>query len=109
MAAGQNTPLPGYPQQWGTKQIVIFDHYGPTSYSQSNGDAISASSLGVGGIDFIIGCDDQTKTYFAEPVLSNTGGAMSSVVLHWYTLNGTEVTGSTNLSTKIIRFVAVCV
>src|SRR5580692_11701055 len=106
MAVVTNTPLLGYPQPWGTKEIMIFDHTGPVSYanigtSGSGGDVINASDLGFGGIDQLgSGFGGFTEFYTASgnylvkmftghttttPTVSYpTGSAFPSITLQWF-------------------------
>jgi hypothetical protein len=64
-----NKPLPGYPQPIGEKYQVVFDHTGPSSYTQvttgttpTGGDKILANGAGLnfGGFDEIHAGYDST-------------------------------------------------
>lgn len=125
MAAGQNTPLAGYPMPLGAKYLTVFDHNGPTSYTQagiagvvsSGGDVINALDIGIGGFDvFESDMVDSTGQLYALVIATNggSGNAVPSVRVVWYsrvtaTVGGqaqtanTEVAASTNLSTFVLR------
>lgn len=120
-----NIVLAGYPTPVGDKNVTIFDHPGPSSYSQagnsgvvsSGGDVINALDIGMGGFDiFEADTFDSTGQLYAEVILTNgnNGNAIPSVRLLWYsrvtaTVGGqaqtanTEVAASTNLSTFFLR------
>ena len=120
-----NLVLPGYMAQVGGKNVVAFDHSGPSSYSQagiagvisSGGDVINASDIGMGCFDtFEADAVDSTGQLFCEVqmIAGNAGNAIPSVRLIWYsrvtaTVGGqaqtanSEVAASTNLSTFFLR------
>lgn len=101
-----NTVLPGYPSQIANKQFEVVDHAGPASYL-AGGQTINASDFGWGGFDAIIGSMDQSKTYVVQAVYANTGGAMSTIKLQWFTLAGTEVADAVDLHLKIVRLTLI--
>lgn len=122
-----NTILPGYETPMGAKKLVIFDHFGPASYTQSNsastgpvtsgGDVINAADLNEGGFDsFEADMTDSTGQLYAYVQLigGGNGNAVKSVRLIWYSrvtatvggqaqTAGTQVVASTNLSTIALR------
>lgn len=121
-----NTILPGYETPIGAKLFIIFDHYGPASYTQysagSGGDAINASDLGRGGFDDLeADMTDPTGQLYAYVVPGSgaaanvgNGNAWPSAVVVWYSRvtatvggqsqsAGTQVAASTNLSTFALR------
>ena len=130
--ANVNTPVFGYPQPFGTKYMMLFDHTGPASYanigtSSGAGDVIRASDLGMGGFDtFEAVFGGFTEGYTASgnfvvkvftgnttttPTISlPTGSAFQQVTLQWFTTAtpfgaiSTEVTNTTVLSAETIRF-----
>jgi hypothetical protein len=113
-----NTILPGYPMPFGEKYLVIFDHTGPTSYTQfgsgTGGDIIKASSLGMGGFDMVIEVTlDTTGVDSVQEVLTlaGYGNAVPQVTLKWFTsaAQTTEQSASANLSTISVRIAAVMV
>lgn len=120
-----NTIVAGYISQLANKLLTVFDHSGPTSYTQagiagvisSGGDVINAADVGMGGFDtFETDMIDSTGQLFAIPIMTNggSGNAVPSVRLVWYsrvtaTVGGqaqtaqTEVAATTNLSTFNLR------
>jgi len=111
-----NYILQGYASPWGNKWVVIFDHTGPSSYSNigtnsGTGDVINGTDLGFGGIDYIIGTVESTGVYDVEPYYTQTTGqTQSSVALKWYvSTTGSEAANGTSLSSKTARLLAVCV
>lgn len=124
-----NRVLPGYPQQVGAKNQVIFDHTGPTSYvryvtgtTPVGGDIVTALSLGFGGFDNVDDTVDTTGQISAVVVMDLAGNAnaVPRVTIKYYalvtaTLGGqsqtinTEIAASTNLSTFSFRFEAYMV
>ncbi len=113
-----NQPLPGYPQAFGKKYAMVFDHTGPSSYTQfsagSGGDVIKASALGMGGFDFaeVIGLDT-TGTDSVQVILTlgGSGNSVPQVTLKWFTsaAQTTEQSASANLSTISVRIFAIMV
>jgi|SRR5580765_766687 len=123
-----NKILPGYLRQVGDKIEICFDHTGPTSYTQFStttglgGEVIQASSLGIGGFDFVETMRDTTGQVAIGVVMtgSGTGNAVKSFTLVYTalataTIGGqsqtinTQVATATNLSTLSWRIYAVCV
>jgi hypothetical protein len=125
--AQANTPLPGYPQPVGTKYRHIFDHTGPSSYTQfatpsTGGDVINASDLGMGGFDAMEPAVDTTGKVIAYPVLNlgGAGNAVPKVVIQYWSLVtaslygqsqvlGTQIVAASDLSGLFFRFKAVMV
>jgi hypothetical protein len=124
MATQINQPLPGYPQPWGDKIHMVWDHYGPTSYvaysaSTGVGDIINASDLGFGGLEFvnhaIWNSYSNSGNYIVQAMLTKAsdapnGGAATRVTIQWFTVasgafsaKSTEVTAATNLSAEYVR------
>jgi len=122
-----NKPLPGYPMQLGDKIQQVFDHTGPSSYTQfasptTGGDVIQAADIGVGGFDAMEPVVDTTGQIIAYPVitLGGYGNAVPKVFIAYWSLVtatvggqaqtlGTQVVASTDLHTFSFRFKAVCV
>jgi len=118
--------LPGYPNQVGTKNQVIFDRVGPTSYvryvtgaTPVGGDTIKAigGGLNFGGFDNIDDTVDSTCQVQANVCmdLGGYGNSVPQVTIKYYslvtaTLGGqsqtanTEIAAGTNLSTFSFRF-----
>ncbi len=117
--------LPGYPQQVGTKNQIVFDRTGPTSYVRYvtgavpvGGDIIKAvTPLGFGGFDNVDDTFDTTGQISAVVVMDQggNGNAVPQVTIKYYagataTLGGqsqtigTEIAAGTNLSTFSFRF-----
>jgi|ERR1700733_1059148 len=135
--AQTNTPLFGYPQPWGSKYQMIFDHIGPTSYgnigtSSGTGDIIKASDLGFGGIEQVGAafggfCEFYTasgnylvKMFTASSATTPSvslpaGSAVAQIVLQWFTTAApfgaisTEVANAANLSAETLRMMATLV
>jgi hypothetical protein len=121
--------LPGYPQQVGAKNQIVFDRVGPTSYTRyvtgttpTGGDTVKATSLGFGGFDNVDDTYDTTGQIQAAICmdLSGTGNAVPQITIKYYaavtaTLGGqsqtlgTEIAASTNLSTFSFRYEAYMV
>jgi len=120
-----NTILPGYMMPLGAKNLCVFDHSGPASYTQAGvagaittgGDVINASDIGMGCFDnFEVDITDPTGQLFAEiqPINAGNGNAIPSVRIIWYsrvtaTVGGqaqtanAEVAAATNLTTLTLR------
>ena len=117
-----NTVLPGYTMPVGEKYELMFDHTGPTSYTQfsspsTGGDVINASDLGFGGFDEVEADMADVSGQFIAYVVPLNGGygnAVPKVVVVWYSLvtatlggqsqtAGAQVAASTNLSTFSLR------
>ena len=126
-----NQSLPGYPLQLGDKILNVFDHTGPTSYTQFvpatgvGGDVVIAnqSGLNVGGFDYLdADTADTTGQIQCFPVffLGGFGNAVPQVSLRYFSLvtatlggqaqtAGTEIAATTNLSTFSWRLRALAV
>jgi len=132
-----NNFLIGYPQPQGAKIRVVFDHYGPASYSNigtssGTGDVVNASDLSQGGFDSVgIAFGAFTEAYtqsgnYLVKMFTATSGTTPSVsfppgtafpkfILQWFTTAApfgaisTEVANATNLSAEFLRFDATCV
>ena len=117
--------LPGYPNQVGAKNQIIFDRTGPTSYVQFTpstgvgGDVLRAASggLGFGGFDNLDDTADSTGQVSAVVVMNLSGyaNAVPQVTIRYYALAtvslggqsqtaNTEIVAGTNLSTFSFRF-----
>jgi len=117
--------LPGYPNQVGAKNQVVFDRTGPTSYvryvtgaTPTGGDIIRASvGLNLGGFDNMDDTCDTTGQINALVIMdkAGTGNAVPQVTIKYIalvtaTLGGqsqtvnTEIATGTNLSTFSFRF-----
>ena len=120
MAQPTNQPVPGYPQPRGEKYDMMWDHYGPSSYSNKftnsgTGDAIVNTDLGVGGFERVgvsFGGYSQSGNYWAKAILtaaSNLGSAAPKFTLIWYSVSpafstvGNEVSNTTDLSAETVR------
>jgi hypothetical protein len=117
------TPVPGYPQPWGTKYVQEIDRTGPSSYTQvvtgttpSGGDKLNASDIGMGGIEHVDPDFDSTGQIVCDAIIvgSGNGNAVPYAILI-YTSNvsatlggqvqtaGTQIVAGTNLSTFSFR------
>lgn len=102
----------------GEKYLIVFDHTGPSSYTQfstpsTGGDVlVAASGLNIGGFDYMDDAIDSTGQIACYPILNlgGYGNAVPQVILIYYslvsaTLGGqsqtanTQIAASTNLST----------
>ena len=123
MAQPTNQPVPGYPQPRGEKYDMVWDHYGPSSYSNKftssgTGDVITNADMGVGGyerVDATLGGFSQSGNYWVKPILtaaSNLGSAAPKFTLIWYAVSpafgtiGNEVSNATDLSAETVRLSA---
>ena len=117
--------LPGYPNQVGAKNQVIFDRTGPASYTRyvtgttpTGGDVIRAQvGLNFGGFDNMDDTVDTTGQINAMVIMDKAGNGNSVpqvtikyIALVTATLGGqsqavnTEIATGTNLSTFSFRF-----
>lgn len=128
------TPLPGYPQPWGSKIRMLFDRTGPKSYanigsSSGKGDVLNASDLGLGGFEvagvafqgFSSSGNYAVRVYTgtSATAITNTapfpGSAVSAITIVWYAVGTafvtatTEVSNATDLSAETIRIDATMV
>lgn len=106
---------------WGKQHIIIIDHDGPASYTNSgvfstSGETVNASDLGVGGFDFVdeitLSSDGLNTVEIAFPSIStsgNFGDAQTKFTVHWFVAaSGAEVANAVNLSTKAVRLRLSC-
>lgn len=122
-----NTPLAGYPTNFGNKIFEVFDHKGPSSYanigtSGGAGDTINASDFGIGGFDALqvyFSSYTESGNYIVKIFTGHTtttptlgpalGGAFANATLQWFTTAAafgaisTEATNTTDLSAEIVR------
>src|SRR5208283_4504467 len=128
------TPVPGYPQPWGTKIRMLVDRTGPKSYSNigtssGTGDVLNASDLGLGGFEtctvawqgfsstgnYLVRVYTGTSTTSITNTAPFSGNAVQKVVIVWYTASTafvagtTEVSNATDLSAESIRIDATMV
>lgn len=126
-----NQILPGYEMPLSDKELVIFDHTGPASYTQYvastglGGEILKAASGGLnrGGFDYVDGdFADTTGQIVVYPVATTggSGNAVPQVTLIYYSLvtaslggvsqtAGTQIAAATNLSTFSFRLRALMV
>ncbi len=85
----------------GQRKLFCFSAIGPTSYSQTTGDAVVAP---VGEyIDAIQPAMTVSKTYEVRFYPSAVGTTRASWVAKWYTVAGAEVSNAVNLSAEKIQ------
>jgi len=112
------TILPGYVTTIGNKYLVIDDHAGPVSYT-TGGETVTAAQFGLGGIDFIDGCNDVVQgtaqinnvsfsgvnfVAIKLPTTTGPGVANTKITLQWFVVaTGAEVAATTNLSGQTVR------
>jgi len=126
--AGQNTPLAGYPQPFGSKLRLLVDHTGPASYSNITtssgaGDVVHNTDVGMGGFEtfsitwqgfsasgnYTVRVFTGTSTTSIVNTAPFPGNAVTSVILVWYTNStpfqstNTETANATNLSGETVR------
>lgn len=126
-----NIPLDGYPVYMGNKIRQIFDHSGPSSYSNigtnsGTGDRIRAAEFGIGGFEefmsmnrgnlggysfsgnFLVKIFESSSGTTPSGVLP-LGDAFQAVTLQWFTTSaafgaiGAEVANGVDLSGEFIR------
>lgn len=117
LTAQQKAPVAGYAQNWGTKQVVVAEVAGPSSYL-AGGQSIAATDLGWGGFDFLMASMlSYSGTYFAriqpnaiDAAPSAQKPALTSVQMLWYVVaTGSQVADAVDLSTEIIRIMAISI
>ncbi len=105
---------------WGDRPYAIIDFAGPASYTAvttgsppTGGQAITPADFGlVAGLEAIwmVGCSDdgQYGVEAFQTTAYNQGQANPTWSLLWYVLNtGAQVTGTTNLSARTVRLIAI--
>jgi hypothetical protein len=116
-----DTPLPGYPQPFGSRYLNITTHQGPLSY-QAGGETVNASTFGFGSFDTVrAGMSfnaNNTGNYTVRvlipkaqsPVVSNNNQQVpiptgsNNVNLQWIvTATGNEAANNTNLTSEFVR------
>lgn len=115
MAADQKTPLPGYPQYWGSKMVNVVEVNGPTLYA-AGGQQINASDFGWGGFDacFPLGLS-LSGTYYAALVQNGAvdatpsvpAGSVSYVKVQWFVTATNLEAGALDLSNEIVRLMFI--
>lgn len=93
--------LYGYPAPWANKKAFSIDWTGPTLYA-TGGVTLSASQLGIGGIDMIIGGASQSGTYFAVGRPLGDGSRSSCKIQVFVASSGAEA-GAIDLDAEIFR------
>lgn len=117
MNAQQFAPLPGYPQQWGTKNVQNGEFAGPASYP-TGGQTVNASQFGWGAFDeFAVHGMTYSGTYYcrvqylpidAAPTAQNQ--SVYQLKILWYVLaTNAEVANAVDLSGEVARFFAVSI
>jgi hypothetical protein len=117
-----DVPLPGYPQPFGSRNICIALHQGPTSYV-TGGENVNANVFGFGSFDKVEGGTSFNNStqgqYILRPQMPiaqapqlTSGNSIQGqipagpayVQLQWLTAsNGTEVASNTNLTQQFAR------
>lgn len=117
-----DTPLPGYPQPFGSRWISITTHQGPVSYV-AGGETVSASPIGGwGSFDDVragLSFNANNSGNYTVRTLIPTGQAprvsannvqgvpptgSNNVTLMWIvTATGNEAANNTNLSSEFVR------
>ena len=105
MAQLDKTIVPGYPTKWGNKNVVSFDWQGPTLYTVG-GETITASELGLGGIEGGFGGVSQSGTYSVQVCVSGYGAQSTCKLLIFLTADGAEA-GAIDLDAEIFKLTLV--
>lgn len=99
----QLTLLKGYPDMVGRRRLFCGYGTGPTSYSQTTGDVVSAVGYETYFDEVFNTPQDPTGTYKAEARPSAVGGR-ATWSLHWIVVaTGAEVANAVNLSTYSLQ------
>ena len=106
----QLKPTPGYEGGISIGQRKLWSMFnnggGPTSYSQTTGDAVSGPPNEY--FDFIASAMTVSKTYLVRFYPSAVNTTRASWVAKWYVIStGAEVNNSTNLSAEFIQTLAM--
>lgn len=97
------TPLPDYPQPFGSRNCEVAEYTGPANYQQT-GDVLAAAQLGWGCIDVCHGGVSYSTTYLVRAQYGNNAVlAGNNVTLFWYFANGTQASNNANLSAEKAR------
>jgi hypothetical protein len=110
MAVGSAKAVPNGQDTFGGHFFGTVDYSGPSSYlgGATHGDAIDPRIFGFPNTITAIICAsvDQSGVYMVVPQPAANG--TTAWTLRWFTLVGmTEVTDTTNLSTKTVRLSAI--
>lgn len=90
----------------GQRQLEVFNAIGPTSYSQSTGDALSLPT-GL-YLDYVAPTMTVSKTYEVRFFPSAVNTSRATWTAKWYVIStGAEVTNATNLSAESIQTMAL--
>lgn len=116
-------PLDGYPTSWGSTRASVAPIAGPTSYAPivldsppgtpTGGHVIEAVQFGLTLIDLAFGSLTDSAIYYVRTIPvspSDTirGSSQPTYRLVWYIeATGAEVATGTNLSTEIVRVLAI--
>src|ERR1700677_4545758 len=99
----QLTLLKGYLDRTGRRTHFCGYGTGPSSYSQTTGDALTIPGYETYIDDVFPTAQDPTGTYYAQPRPSAVG-ARSTWSLHWFVVaTGAEVANAVNLSTYSLQ------
>lgn len=109
-------PLAGYPHAIGAKWESVWDHTGPSSYTQvstgsppTGGDSVTAAEAGMSFFDSVevVGGDNGEYGGVAF-VDGGQNGVSDTATLLWNVSHtGAEVSAATNLSARTLRLRAI--
>jgi hypothetical protein len=98
--------LLGYLTKWGNKNVICTDIPGPASYT-TGGFTVLASSLGIGGIDWIGAGGAISGNYFAVGTPIGAGTQPSYNVQVFVSSTGAEAGAETELDGETFRLIIV--
>lgn len=112
-----NKAVNGYTDVWGKHGAAIYDHTGPSSYTQwtapsTGGDQLTPSAFGLRSIDIAlpIGYTVSGNYFVIAKLTAGNGGNLSKAILVWYpkaTIGTTQVAGAVDLSGETIRLLLI--
>lgn len=84
----------------------LIDHDGPASYP-TGGEVITAASLGMRSIAFVISTMSLSGVNYVEPYLGNKKSATSFKLMWTVVATGAQVANAVNLSTESCKLLVV--
>jgi hypothetical protein len=108
MAVGTAKQTPGFADVFGGKLFNVIDYTGVSSYVNGTGELLDPKFFGFPNtIEAILDISgDQSGAYYGIAFPVNSG--VTKWYIRWFAVaTGQEVTNATNLSTKVLKIVAV--
>ena len=108
MAVGTAKQTPGFADVFGGKLFNCIDYTGVASYVNGTGELLDPKFFGFPNtIEAILDISgDQSGAYYGIAFPVNSG--VTKWYIRWFAVaTGQEVTNATNLSTKVLKIVAV--